>query len=184
MNCEQCSENMSAYLDGELDSQASDRAEAHLASCEACSSELESLQDAARFVEANAGELSLSPGVWMRVHEQISVSETHPVKPHWSEVFLVHRRWLAATAAAAVILIGLGAFGVMLQKRQLDRDASALMHSYTRQRDIQEQWHFAQEEDPAIAPPEAYADGSLPDFNPFAVVKYEPDKNPFRSEEP
>jgi len=184
MNCQKCSQNMSAYLDGELDTQASGRTEAHLSSCDACSAELQSLRESARFIEANTAEPRLSPETWVKIHERISAPEIRVAKPQWSEFFFGQRRWLMGATAAAALLISVGIGSLLIQRRQVERDAFALMERYSRMRDIEEQWHFAQEVDPAIVPPEDIAGITPPAINPFAVVKYDPDKNPFRSEEP
>jgi anti-sigma factor RsiW len=181
MNCEQYSENMSAYLDGELDPRAQARLRDHFAACASCAADLDGLRNAARFVESNAPDLELPPGLWNRVQERIAVPAESTAGPWW-RALVSGRRWVVAGAAAALMIAAAGG-GLLFQKQKLESEASALMKSYTRMRVVEEQWHFAQEEDPTILPPESPAASAIPAGNPFAVVKYDPEENPFRSEE-
>jgi len=52
MQCSEIQENLSAYLDGELDPAGAAELESHLEGCESCRSELESLRSTVELVRS------------------------------------------------------------------------------------------------------------------------------------
>ena len=63
MDCKQCTEDLTAYLDGELSPADSAQVQSHLAACASCADELRSFQEAADFVESHKRELK--PASWI-----------------------------------------------------------------------------------------------------------------------
>ena len=100
-------ENLSAYLDGELEGPALIEAEAHLAECAACREELESLRRLVRRAKA-LDERPPEHDLWAGIARQLSTPDTSDVVPIGSR-----RRRFAFTvpqlAAAAVALMALSA---------------------------------------------------------------------------
>lgn len=95
MEHEECRENLSAYLDGELPPQGRLAVEAHLAGCPACAAELAGLRGVSAAFKAGA-ERPLPPGLKAAVLEA-----ARPASPFKS--FL--KPALAFSAAAAAVLV-------------------------------------------------------------------------------
>jgi anti-sigma factor RsiW len=171
MDCIQCAEDLTAYLDGELDSAASEQVQAHVAVCASCTEELRTLRQTVEFVESHNRELEPRNGSWNLVRARITADAAVRPSGFWD----LNRRW---AAVAAVVLLTAMALGYMqyqqMQRRNLDRYMTEYMH----QREVQIKAQpvlagtgiLAQDENP-------YAD------NPFVEIKASVANNPFRSED-
>ena len=101
-------EQISAWLDGELDSSDSRDAEAHLRNCATCRAVHEEMASITKLFHA-AESLEAPPYLWRRILEALEAwirHSTKPAVPYWS----VLRSKALATAAGLVIIVG-GALG-------------------------------------------------------------------------
>ena len=101
MTCRDRAEQLSAYLDGELEASAKADLEAHLATCGACASDLRQLREVSRTVREGAGVPE--PDAALRGRLALSLREAlppGPVRRSWAKVVATHA--LVAAAAAYV----------------------------------------------------------------------------------
>jgi anti-sigma factor RsiW len=118
MDCARCIEELTAFLDGELNPADSERVRSHLDTCASCTDELRSLREAADFVESHQRELELRPGSWNLVRARISAMDSpSPFR------FLAPNRWRIAMASLAIIAaLGIGYIQYhQVQRRSLDK---------------------------------------------------------------
>src|SRR5206468_8629669 len=104
MNCLQCTDNLTAYLDQELPPGARSEVESHLGSCARCSAELHTLKEAMLFLESHSKPLEPGPAMWSNIRAQIAALPAHS----GSGVFWLHsplQRWTAAAVALAVSVV-------------------------------------------------------------------------------
>jgi anti-sigma factor RsiW len=170
MDCKQCAEDLTAFLDEELSAADSERVRSHLAICVTCADEWRSLKEASDFIESHKNELEPGPESWNMVRARISTVDSHP-----SFRFFAPRRWrvaLAALAIAAACTVG------YLQYQSIQRRSlSQYMSQYIQDRERRRQTPsiLADAENLQIEVP--YAD------NPFIEVTDTLGDNPFRSED-
>ena len=167
MNCLDCTDNLTAYLDQELPPGARSEVESHLGSCARCGDELRTLKEAMLLLESHSKPLAPSPAVWSNIRAQIAALPA----PSGSRAFWLHapvQRWALAAAALAVSLIlGLG-IREYLQDQQSQRALHEYMSQYLEKRESQELVHRVQtahqefSDNPFVAPAEETAFG-----NPF-----------------
>ncbi len=181
MDCKSCSEDLTAYLDGELDRSRFREVEGHLEGCLPCLEEFESLKRSVRLVESHLPELDPKPEIWNRLTAEISaVGNRHPSTGvlRW---FITHRGTAATFALAASILLatGLWSFWSHLQS---ERVLQQYMIEYVQKRESQEQ--AARDRLTGITGEARTADSEHSEYleNPFVEVSAEPIDNPFRSE--
>lgn len=108
-------ENLSAYLDGELDDAALAAAESHLLECAACQGELESLRRVVRRAKA-LDDRPPEQDLWAGIARQLSTPDTADVVPIHSR----RRRFafsIPQLAAAAIALMALSAGAASLALR-------------------------------------------------------------------
>jgi anti-sigma factor RsiW len=130
MDCKQCSENLTAFLDGELSSADSGRIESHIRICPACSEELQSLREAAEFLESHHRDLLPSPGSWSLVRARIN--ETGPVPFPRASIFN-RFRWAMVVLAVVAIL----AFGYTEYQHIEERNFERYIAQYMQKRETQ-----------------------------------------------
>jgi anti-sigma factor RsiW len=172
MDCKQCAEDMTAYLDGELDSAGSKQVQAHLAACVPCAEELRTLRETAEFVESHNRALELRSGSWNMVRARITADAV----AHPSGFWQLYRRWVAVAAAVLLTAMALGymQYQQQTQRKNLDR----YMSEYVHQREVQIKAQPVLAGTGIISPGEnPYAD------NPFVEIKANVADNPFRSED-
>jgi hypothetical protein len=171
MNCQECSENLTAFLDGELQSSDSTPMRLHLETCPSCADELRSLEKAADFIESNHEELEPRLESWNLVRARLSVSDP-PARFH----FFAPNRWRMAMASLAIAAaLGIGYLQYQqIQRRNLenyitqymqDREASSPVQSIERDAGSNSQLEIP------------FTD------NPFMEIKATSAENPFGSEE-
>jgi anti-sigma factor RsiW len=109
MNCQSFSDDLTAYLDGELPLARAEEISAHLRDCGPCSEELRELRRAGEFVEAHSLSLEPPSHLWNNLRGRIgSLPEQRAVPGLFQSWF--GQRWLAAAAsvaAAAAIVLGI-----------------------------------------------------------------------------
>lgn len=172
MDCARCAEDLTAFLDDELNTAESDQIRSHLSECAACAGELRSLQEAADFVRSHERNLEVRPETWRLIQARISA------RPESKSLFdfLAPYRWRLATAA--IVIVAAAALGVFeyrqVQRRNLDRYISQYVQS--RQVHRPSPPVFA---DFDISP----INGDSHPYNPFAELKDTLTENPFRLED-
>jgi hypothetical protein len=171
MDCKQCIEDLTAYLDGELSQSNSAQIRSHVAMCNTCASELRELQEAADFVDSHKHELDLKPGSWNAVRAGIS-AEKPPALFRLPEL---HRWRMALAALACVAML---AFGYLWYQQVQERSLDAYISEYVKAREASQIYR------PAITGMDDGSNyGNLASDNPFIEIKASSDLNPFRSED-
>jgi len=181
MNCNHCVEDLTAYMDRELDPVRLREMEAHLAGCPACRTELESLERAIRLVESHVDEIEPDPEIWNGLMTRISAEPPGHRAGGLLQLF-VGRRWTAATATLAVsLVIAAGGWGIW-SHRQSEKAFQQYMDSYVQLRAHQEQDRSAALKS-ARTDAGTAVDHSEYSDNPFVEFDSQETDNPFRSEE-
>lgn len=141
MNCQNYTENLSAYLDGELSRRETDELESHLESCSRCAHERNSLEEAFLFVDNSLPQpLKPSPEIWGHIRSRISESAVRSPLPGFLQIFQTSRWAPALAAVAAALVIGLGLWGYVYH-RETDQGLNQYMTQYIEARESEEQIH-------------------------------------------
>jgi len=181
MDCKSCSEELTAYLDGELERTRFREVEGHLEGCLPCLEQLESLRQSGRLVEGNLSELEPRPEMWNKLVSRISASQAGTTRAGLLRLFAV-RPWLTAfVGVAAAFVLGVGLWGLW-NYRQSEQLLQQYMSSYIQERDLVEQTAHAVA--PNTSPDFRTADAQHLEYldNPFVEVSEEEFQNPFHSE--
>ena len=159
MNCRQCTDSLTAYLDGELSPTDSAQVRSHLEICASCAAELSGFQEAAAFVESHKRDLDISPESWNAVYGRIA--RERPASPF--RFFLPKRIEVLATAAIAVAL----ALGYLWYQHDQRRSLEDYISHYVKSREA------------------GFSLQTMNAFisNPFTEAKPASDTNPFRLED-
>jgi hypothetical protein len=181
MDCRKCSEDMTAYMDGELNDSTAEQMSIHLDRCPPCRDEYRDLKDSATFVVAHSDQIDLTPELWNNL--RVRIAEMPPPSGAGGIFrFLVVNRWTAALATlAATVVLAVGVWSyVQYQNSQSELEASFQM--FFRTRTVAERLHGRQLVDAEKAPfnEEFVVPKGLD--NPFADVRPVSLVNPFRSE--
>jgi len=171
MDCKQCKEDLTAYLDGELSSEGSAEMRSHLETCPSCSGELRSFQKASAFFVSHTKELELRPGSWNLLQARISAASSP--SPFG---FFAFDRWRYALATLAfVAALGLGYFWHhQAEKKSLDE----YIAQYVKAREAGQIFRFR-----FGGIKSGLGSTSFKTENPFIEVKATMDVNPFQSED-
>jgi hypothetical protein len=175
MDCKECTDQLTAFLDAELSAREAEQIKSHLSTCRSCSDEWISLRDSKEFIESHVHDLEPRPGAWNLVRARIIAESTVPSPSH----FFALNRWRTAMATLALIAaFGLGYFQYQQnQRRTLDKYIS----QYIQEREARKQAAKAvlanTQPDTEFDEANRYAD------NPFLEIKATVSDNPFRSEE-
>lgn len=180
MNCNSCAAELSAYLDGELNAGLAAEVESHVGGCTACAGELKSLKESAELVESHAPGLEVRPEIWHNVQAHISQLPAPAPSLGWFQLIFGHRWLTAATVAALVFTMGTWGY---FRYHESERSLARYMAEYIRVRDQQEQVYNAGAENKEANLPRSVPGHAESADNPFVVVQFSPDDNPFRSED-
>lgn len=181
MDCRQCSDDLTAYMDGELAESAAQQLKQHLEHCELCRAEYEELRDTATFVSEHAADLEPVPEIWNNLRSRIAELPA-PAGSFGVFRFLAMNRWagmLSTVAATAVLALGLWGYERYEQSRS---ELESYMNEYIQMRAAQERQYelqMIQERDDALqGAPEAERaiDNPFADTRPVALT------NPFHAE--
>ena len=116
MICEEATEQLGPFLDGELPSAARDDLEAHLVTCSSCRAELEGLREMTADM-ARPPTMQVPDALWTAIEQRLDAESptfagagspprrVSAVRPMWL------RRAPLALAAAVVLAVGLSVFG-------------------------------------------------------------------------
>jgi hypothetical protein len=165
MDCKQCAENLTAFLDAELSPAEAAEVSCHLQTCASCADELQSLRKAAEYIESGIKEIAPKIETWRLVQARISTAQvSHPQLRFFS------LRWhLAATMLAVFGIFGLG----YMQYRQFEkRNLNSYIAKYTQERDARIR---------AVLTSSGGSVGAENTYrgNPFIEVNFTPADNPF-----
>jgi anti-sigma factor RsiW len=167
MDCVQCAENLTAYLDAELNATESEEVRLHLQVCASCANELGSFRKAAEYIESRVREIDPNPGTWRVIQARISAEQ--PARPQFR--FFSPRWHLAATMLVVFGIFGLG----YMQHRQLEkRSLQSYITKYTQERDAR-----IRAKRVLAAPGDNASFENKYGDNPFVEVNYTPAENPF-----
>mgnify|MGYP001031048911 CR=1 FL=1 len=180
MECEQCMDEISAYLDGELSEAKVGQIRSHVAVCAACAQELHGLEQATLFVDSRLGDLEPRPQIWQKIREEISILPA-PSSPSGFLRILAANRWhTAAVTLAAIAALGAGLWSYV--RHAESRHALELyMTEYVRMRDHQEQLHHQPVAGSISSDADSLSHGKYAD-NPFVEVSDAASVNPFQPE--
>jgi negative regulator of sigma E activity len=182
MDCRQCSNDLTAYLDGEIPDSVAEQMRRHLEECRPCHAEYQELRNSASFVESHAGEIEPAPEIWNNLRARIAKMPA-PTGSFGYFRFLVMNRWAAAAVTlAAMVVLALGLWGYM-QHQQSERELESYMNEYNEMRTIMERLHSLQMMEAHGDPSIIEAIGSSQMENPFASIRPVSLDNPFRTEE-
>lgn len=182
MDCERYTNDLTAYLDGELSRTRSLEVKSHLEICQPCREEYRSLELSARFVETHIRELQVHPRIWNNVQAHISVMEAPAPSPGLFQFLAMNPWWSAAgsAAVAAALLLGLWSYQ---HNQAVKQELVQYMTQYIQARETQEQAHQTQAFNLENAGADVDLSYSEYPENPFVTANSTPDMNPFRSED-
>lgn len=182
MDCRQCNEDMTAYMDGELQGAAAEEMRGHLAKCPPCHEEYRDLRDSTALVVAHAGELEPAPEMWNNLRARIA--EMPPPSGSFGLFrFLVVNRWAAAVtmiAATVVLAIGMWTYTQHVQSRgELEASLNRYVHTRAAEERIHSRWLAEAEKAPTKV--DYFGPGDM--GNPFAEMRRVSFTNPFVAED-
>ncbi|MGA2261721.1 MAG: zf-HC2 domain-containing protein [Acidobacteriota bacterium] len=182
MDCQQCSDNLTAYIDGELVDPDAEQMRRHLEKCPPCNTEFQDLRDSATFVVLHAQALEPVPEIWNNLRSRI-VEMPAPTGSFGFFRLLVVNRWATAAATlAATVVLALGLWGYM-RYQQSQSEIESYMNDYVQRRNISEQLHTLQLMEALKKSSDAEATGLGSMENPFAEIRPVSYSNPFRAEQ-
>jgi hypothetical protein len=175
MNCQIYTENLTAYLDGELSRRETEELESHLEVCSRCAQERNSMEEAFLFIDNSLSQpLKPAPEIWGHIRSRISEPAVHAPLPGFLQIFQTSRWAPMAAAVAAALIIGLGLWGYV-HHRETDPDLNQYMTQYIEARELEEQMHQSDN------PPVIYPTHGEFEANPFVVEAVDTSfSNPFR----
>jgi negative regulator of sigma E activity len=181
MDCRECRDDLTAYLDGEIPDSVAEQMRRHLEECRPCHAEYRDLRDSASFVELHAGEIEPAPEMWNNLRARIAEMPA-PTGSFGIFRLLVMNRWAAATVTlAAMVVLAFGLWGYM-QHQQSERELESYMNEYIEMRTIMERLHNLQMTEAQGDPAVIESIGSSQMENPFASIRPVSFDNPFRAE--
>jgi anti-sigma factor RsiW len=171
MDCKQCAENLTAFLDGELRDSNSAEMSLHLDTCPSCADELRSLKEAADYIESHYRDREPCLESWNMIRVRLSTEDSSA----WFHFFALNRWRIAMASLAIVAALGIG----YLQYQQFQtRTLENYIAQYIQDREARSQAQSIQwkaEANSQIKIP-------YPD-NPFIEISAASAENPFSSEE-
>jgi hypothetical protein len=105
MKCEDCSELLEEYLDGELEPQAQAHVGEHLIECADCSASFAALTAEQQLFTRYDRELEVPPFLWTRVAAHTVAENNSPKLKRWTAIFA---RPVASVIAALLLAIAIG----------------------------------------------------------------------------
>jgi anti-sigma factor RsiW len=178
MNCRQCSDDLTAYIDGELPDQMAEQIKVHLKECPPCDSEYRDLREAGVFIESHAGDVAPVPELWNNLRSRIAEMPP-PTNSSGFFRFLVMNRWVAATATVgATVVLAIGIWSYM-RYQDSQQELQSYMNQYLEQRSLMEQIHSQQIRRANYSPATIADREDIIVDNPFAVTG-----NPFAGMRP
>ncbi len=163
-------EQISAWLDGQLEAQQAEQVDQHLRQCETCRRFQEELASAASLFR-NMEMLEPPPHLWTRISANLEHPET---RNSFAWLRQLYRNELMAVAAALALMIG-GALFYIVQRHSLTHSEVATIAQ------IDNVGTTLIAKNPDVYNPFRRSVGTSPDSNPFARHQLSADSNPFGS---
>jgi hypothetical protein len=183
MDCHQCRDDLTAFLDNELVGLERDQFERHLEKCPPCREEFDDLRDTMDMVTGNASMLSPSPKIWDQLHVRIMEMPAPLTPPGIFRFLVLNRRAAAAATMAATVLVAFGLWAYMGFRRSED-NLRSYMSDYVQMRNTTEHLHSLQlREADASKAMILQTSGSAVIENPFMEMHPVSMSNPFQTEE-
>jgi anti-sigma factor RsiW len=182
MECRDCSDDLTAYIDGELAGPAAEQVRRHLEKCPPCDDDYRGFKDAAVFMERQARELEPSPEIWNQLRARISEMPA-PANSSGYFGFLAVNRWAgAAVTLAATVVLALGLWGYR-QYQESQAQIESYVNEYIVTRSVAERIHAVQLRQ--VRKVHAGSDSAIPKVleNPFTEIRPVSLTNPFQTEE-
>ena len=170
MECLTCTESLTAFMDGELSHDLAKNVETHVTQCTPCHDDYQSLLHTYQLVE-QVGLLDLDPGLWTRIHSEIT--DVSPSESTW----LASLRSLFGIRLVPIAAGTLGvAFLSLFLINQPDPEVQQAFREYVRERE--------QLEVPRVRVSQNASSLELRTAypNPFIVDDRRPQDNPFKLE--
>jgi len=185
MECEKCTDNLTAYLDEELSESRAAEIKAHIQACPSCAAELSALKDSAGFIESRVHAVELRPQVWQGVRARISVMEAPAPNVGLLGFINMHPWATMAAVLTMMVAVGIGSWNYM-RYAQAQKRLELYMNTYIQQREAR---HAPSAPDLIVSPDLNLSGATGPviyrgeyESNPFLEVSFIPEGNPFRVE--
>ncbi len=184
MDCEQCTNEMTAYLDGELSEFRAQEIGVHTKACRSCAAELEALEEAAALMDSRVKMVEPRPEIWHNVHARISAMEVPAPGAGLLGFIEIHRWATVAVALIAAVVLTAGVWEFMLYEKSQNQ-LQHYMNAYIQERESRD---MTASRPPGTSPKAGAAPRSpitpvalsTEDSNPFLQIESIPDSNPFR----
>ncbi len=174
MDCRECSNDLSAYIDGELAESAAAHMREHLLRCPPCQEQYDDLVKSVSFVVDHTDVLEPVPEIWNNLRARIAEMPP-PAESGVMSRFLTMTRWPAMIATlAATLILAVGMWGYY-QHEQSQRELESYMNEYIQMRTAQENLNIQR-----INQTQDEAGAGLILENPFADIRPAVFTNPFR----
>ncbi len=176
MDCKECTDQLTAFLDAELSAREAAQIKSHLSACKSCTDEYLSLRDSKEFIESHIHDLEPRGEAWNLVRARIIAESSSPAPFR----FFALNRWRLAVATLALI----AAFGIgylqyqQNQRRTLDKYVT----QYIQEREARQQLRSVLTSAQAGTGTEVDEASPYAD-NPFIEINATVSDNPFRSED-
>lgn len=182
MDCRQCSDELTAYIDGELAESAAQQIRDHLRECGPCREQHKEIVNSEAFVVEHAVQLEPVPEIWNNLRARIAELPP-PTESGGFSRFLALNRWPAMFATiAATLVLAFGLWGYY-QHQQSARGLEAYMNEYIQTRTAQENQRNQQMVQTQDTAGQDEASSELILGNPFAEIRPAVFVNPFRGED-
>ncbi|MBI2821519.1 MAG: zf-HC2 domain-containing protein [Acidobacteria bacterium] len=180
MECPSCKDNLTAYLDEELNEKDQEQVQWHLRQCPACAAEFESLAQSYWLVNGSTKQIEVPADLWGRIEAEISPRSFAARHAAWRGLLL--SPFQTPPRRLATSLIGVAALAVLLWLFQQaavppDPETEALRQQLNV---MVEQMDRRGGYSGRLAPAAAREQ----DVNPFAVQDLSLEFNPFRVAKP
>ena len=186
MECEKCTDDLTAYLDHELSEARAEAVKAHTEACRSCAAELLALKDAAEFVDSSVHAVGLRPEVWQGIRDRVSAMEA-PEPTVGLFGFIEMHRWTASAAALAATVALVMGFWSYVRYEQSQKELHKYIDAYIQQREAHNASlapvsNISTEQRPAPGTISPLIYRGEYDGNPFLQVDSVTESNPFRVE--
>ncbi len=166
MECQVCSERLTAFLDDELIRSEIEEIEVHLGTCNRCREEYESLLQSWELVDSQASFLELAPPRWAGIESRISGYSP----AFWDFRWLFAPGWAMAVATLLLLLVTVPMYYAASGEQA---DLNRMFMAFIAERDRQEMIHEGIFE----AEPVGWVS-----YNPFVTRSDSGGRNPFTGE--
>lgn len=172
MECRDCTDSLTAWMDGEVSPQEKSLLETHLDSCSGCRAEYESLAYTYNLTDQLA-EIEVSERVWDGIRSRVRSSQVTDIRERQKPLSWLGRYWLPTAAAVAALLL-LALVGPFLTQDNFDRQDRFATFLQQREQQRQERLRILRQE--------VFQERHQPRSNPFMQPVSHTRTNPFSTE--